>query len=523
MTESATTIAEMPEVESALENGAAEPEDPEIARVEDVEVTSVSDSTSAVPPTTQSEAMQDENSRAVDVDDGAGDSSESSKFTEPAASSTVLGMSAPAEVLSLGSSTSTSTSTSTATEQSSSMGNGGGDLVSSDTQSTADPVSTEITTTSPNGEVATSATAGEQDELPITVAASTTPATPAEPLVETVVSKNNYFQFDQSECVRVNDGSYYCGGQTPPTPAEDQFYVALDADGDREIFASINGQSVQITHNRYDDAAPHYDPVSNTLVWHALIDGRYQIMSYNFDTEEQTQLTDGTQNSMEPSRYGSVTAWQQWGEVSWDIVVHDGHTARLVTSDEVADIAPSVQNGLVIWKRIFADEQRVALYNIAEERVLDITEGSLGAAVTNPRMLLVFESHEANGDRVVHGYDPLLRTLVPLNAAPSPLPERLPSSEPTEEVRALVHAKPTIEEEGSDGEVGVKQATSTDDIALAATTASTTATSTVYDLVIPKQVSENSTTTQETIEVLPPTATSSFDLVIPPTASSTAS
>ncbi len=344
----------------------------------------------------------------------------------------------------------------------------------------------------------------------------------------TVTTNDSFFQFSQDECVQVKDGSFYCGATTAQAPAEDRFFVALDADGDREIFAQQDGETVQITHNRYDDAAPYYDAISNTLVWHALMDGRYQIMSYDFSTETEQQLTSGTANSMEPTRYGSVTAWQQWGASSWDIVLTDGDEERRITNDTISDIAPSVHDGFVIWKRVFESGQRVALYDIAQERIIDVSESESSATVSNARMMLVFESVQANGDRVVQGFDPVTRQIMPLQAESAPVPEELPDSEPTDEVRALVQAKPVTEEELTDTDMVGNTAASS-----SGSTASTTAAvraSTTHDLVIaPTGGTEErvvpatpvSTSTASSTAEPVTVASTTYDLVIPPVATTT--
>jgi hypothetical protein len=373
------------------------------------------------------------------------------------------------------------------------------------------------------------ATSSPEAGTEVTTEADGTETAPSAAPTHTVTTNDTYFQFSQDECVRVADGSFYCGASTAEAPTEERFFVALDADGDREIFLQHEDETVQITHNRYDDAAPYYDAISNTLVWHALIAGRYQIMSYDFTNDETKQLTDDTANSMEPTRYGSITAWQQWGESSWDIVVSDGVETVRITNDAVSDIAPSVHDGIIIWKRVFDSGQRIAMYDVAGKRMLDIAEGDASASVKNARMMLVFESVQANGDRVVHGFDPVTRQLVPLDVAPVHIPEELPDSEPTDEVRALVQAKPVIEEEVL--EQAPTNRTSASSSTTTASSSQSAIASSTLDLVIPAAsttIATPATTTTATtssdggvVSLLDDSATSSYDLVIPPVAATT--
>jgi hypothetical protein len=365
-----------------------------------------------------------------------------------------------------------------------------------------------------------------QDESSVTQSPTTSSSSmlvteTAEPFHQ-VTTNDTFFQFSRDECVRVHDGSYYCGVTEEVQSAEDRFYVALDADGDREIFAQRDGEIIQITFNRYDDAAPFYDAVSNSLVWHALVNGRYQIMSYDFATEDTVQLTEGGGNSMEPARYGEVTAWQQWGETSWDIAVAVDGEVTLITNDAVSDIAPVVHDGIVTWKRVYAGGQQIAVYNLQTKEMIEVSDGGLNGTVSNARMMLVFESVQPNGDKIIQGFDPVLNELVPLTAGPVPLPQQLPTSEPTEEIRALVQAKPLVEEETTDRSRTGATASSTKSMTSSSTT--NTLDDHSYDLVIPATAPTASTSSSSTAVVESSTsgATTTDDLVIPPLATSSA-
>ena len=359
------------------------------------------------------------------------------------------------------------------------------------------PVNETATTTAgaTSTQPAASSTATTTTESTVPTAAKTNTSDSTEesavvdepaPLRTVVTSNSSYYQFSREKCVQVGDGSYYCAEKSKPKPQADSFYVALDTDGDKEIFATLDGETYQVTNNRVDDAAPYYDPLSETLVWHRQIDGRYQIMSYDFDTETETQITNDRTNSMQPVRSGDITAWQHWHEGSWDIVYTDGSDELVLGMDEVPDIAPQVNQQYITWSRVHEGEQQVVVYDIEAEAEVTLPAGEPGSSVRSARMMLVLEGVTREGDTIVRGYDPVTKEIVPLTNQPAPLPENIPDSEPTSEVRALVQQKSSDEE----------LAESTEDLP----PAEPTATSTV----------PTSTTAKDTL-VIPPAATSSVD------------
>ncbi|MAZ30308.1 hypothetical protein CL655_03430 [bacterium] len=354
------------------------------------------------------------------------------------------------------------------------------------------------------------------------VAATTSPVVP---LSHTGATNQNYYQFSKDDCVRVADGSYYCGSSAPEPPPADSFYVALDGDGDREIFAVMEGKTYQITNNKRDDAAPYYDAQSDTLVWHTLISGRYQIMVYDFDEETETQLTAGRSNNMEPTRQGDIIVWQQWGSESWEIMLHDGESVRQLTDNTMPDVAPSVSEGFVVWKRMYDGNQEVVVYDIKNEEESRIDDASVGASVQNARMLLVYEGLTPEGDRVIRGFDPITQELVPIEALPAELPDELPSSDPTNEVRALVQYKPTLEEDeivseplmsgtGSSATTATSSAPQTEPAPAATSTPAEASDNPLILDLATSTVPEKSPAP----DVLPDPE---FDLVIPPAATST--
>lgn len=335
-----------------------------------------------------------------------------------------------------------------------------------------------------------------------------------------VHTNDNYYQFSKDNCVRVADGSFYCDDAPAQTPLVDSFYVALDADGDREIFAVRKGETFQITHNTRDDAAPYYDSVSNSLVWHTLINGRYQIMSYSFDDEEEVQLTTGSVNSMEPSRYGAYTAWQEWGDDGWEVILFDGKTTTQITSNSYPDIAPMVEAEYVIWKRMYENEQVAILYNINGGTELEVRDSSIDTAFKNARFMLVYEGVTPTGETIITGVDTRSGKIVPIGLVPVEIPEEMPTSEPTPEVRALIQPKPsTVENDELEQVDGEEDLTATTSVGV---TEPVVASTTDMTLVIPAASTTESGPVEDSVEAVEPEPEYEIpDLVIPPFASST--
>jgi hypothetical protein len=371
-------------------------------------------------------------------------------------------------------------------------------LETSDLPSTSTPEVTE--TASTTTEVATDDSTGTttvltdeeiddlinpEDELPDTpeeVATTTATTTTEKPVPVTTVHSDSVMQFNRNDCVTVEDGSFYC--QSKKEEAEqgtDGMYALQDKDGDLEIFLQKNGELAQLTFNTVDDAAPVFDAKSNTIVWHRLVDERYQIISYDLDTNEEVQLTADNVNNMEPSRSGNYTVWQRWNNNNWDIVLYDGTETKFITDSEQHDIAPNVKGDLVMWNRLSSDNtQSIELYDIATGEYTTITDEE-GGALSNPRMVLVYETEFANGDVVTKGYDVETGEVTPLANDPAELPEQLPEPDATGETRALVQPKNPTKEDSELGD-SVFPGVDGNNLGNGTTTASTTAVTQPGDL-----------------------------------------
>jgi len=370
------------------------------------------------------------------------------------------------------------------------------------------------TATSTTGQVATSTHASSTAQASSTVAVSEeeeiATTTPISEKDVTYTNDTNRYQFSKQACVTVAAGGFYCvqndtlDNQVPP---EDQVaYAVLRADGFSDIYVRQASGEQQITDNNYDDTAPHYDPASETVVWHRNIDDIYQIVSYSLTTGKESIVTKGLTNNMQPVRSGEVTVWQRWVDGVWQVMLQNGTAKpKQISSGVVHNIAPYVNHGYVIWSVVSGEtEKRVAVYDIAGDTVSYIDDAA-GGQVTNPRFVLMYDTEYSNGDTVTKGFDPQTGKVVPLGASPSPALPDIPKPDPLGETRALLHGKSNNEEDdsgtavtggpnpnpdgtGSSTPVGVTEdtaATTTLDLRPAATsTVANTATTTTDSMVL---------------------------------------
>jgi hypothetical protein len=283
----------------------------------------------------------------------------------------------------------------------------------------------------------------------------------AAPLSLTVES-DNVVQFDRASCVTMEGGAYYCQQDTSSDEQRpDGLYAFPDADGDLEIYLKQSSEFTQLTDNLVDDAAPYFDKVSNSMVWHRMINERYQIMTMDMESAEEVQLTDTNANNMEPTRAGDYIAWQYWTSGAWQIMLFDGTETLQLTTTADHNLAPSIRNGLVMWNRLApGSEKTIEVYDIEAAEYTSITDDE-GGVISNPRMVLVYETEFENGDVVTKGYDLKTGEIAALATTPAPLPEDIPEPDATGETRALIQAKPAGAKEDPDESVSAGTGSST--------------------------------------------------------------
>lgn len=296
---------------------------------------------------------------------------------------------------------------------------------------------------------------------PVIVATTTEPdmqsatATVPVPVQPTAFAQDlNLKSFPKEACITTGDGMFYCKEPTeaPGILGSDRVFSAPDNEGDKEIFVERDGEVTQISFNQYDDASPRFDEVSNTLVWHRLIEGRYQIIRYDIDTEEEIQLTNDLYNNMEPSQYGAVVTWQGWVGADWEIMLWEKGSTTMLTDNTIQDVAPRVMGDYILWESYEDGAWRVKVYD-QRSKIIDTIANADGASVDNPRFVLVYDTKYENGDIETRGYDLDTGKTVPLSATPVQTPQDLPSPDQTGEDRALVQPQVSVK---------TKSATTTD-------------------------------------------------------------
>lgn len=341
-------------------------------------------------------------------------------------------------------------------------------------------------------------------EVGTSSATSTTPMTNDVSTTQT----DNAFAFNKNECTEVEDGSFYCQKISSETMAENDLFAAPDATGDMEIYVMQNGEQIQVTDNAIDDASPYYDARSKSIVWHRLVNDRYQIISYDVETQAETQLTDTSVNNMEPTKNGDYVVWQRWVQNNWEIILREGETETQITDSIEHDIAPHIRGDLIIWNVRSSDgSQSLMTYDISTESFNEIRDTD-GVSVTNPRMLVMYEAQHQNGDTVMKGFDLVTGEIIPIERIPRDIPSDIPSPEATGEVRALPTNPQTEEELGSDSDLDTDEPSDKvvqhheDDLVLTATTTatSTPTTETIdFDLDLRPSDEQIATTTNGTV------------------------
>lgn len=296
------------------------------------------------------------------------------------------------------------------------------------------------------------------DQAATTTVSTTDPTTPT-----LTVESDQMIQFNKNNCLAVEDGSFYCQQATTTSPAADEqgLFSLPDSDGDLEIYIKNSSGLQQITFNTVDDASPYYDPASDSLVWHRLIDERYQIVVYDMASGEERQLTDTSTNNMEPFRADNIIVWQYWDNDAWQIMLYDGETATQLTNTSEHNLAPVVRNNLVVWHRIQYNEKTIEVYDLNSHAFMTIRDDN-GGTISNPRMVLVYDAAMENGDIETRGYDLVTGEITSFAAEPAPLPEEIPDPDNTGETRALLSGKSSTEEDAFDsGHTGNTNASST--------------------------------------------------------------
>ena len=299
--------------------------------------------------------------------------------------------------------------------------------------------------------------------------------------VNTVTNDDNRFSFAKSECTVAGEGTFYCARKNivnKEVSNTDRVFSALDETGDKEIYIEKDGYITQITDNMYEDDAPQYDALSNSIVWQRLIEGRYQIISYDVETSKEVQITSDRYNNMEPQRSGDAIVWQGWIGNDWEIFLLEYDELTMITDNTVQDITPSISSDYIVWQSFESDTWKMKVYDV-RTKSLETIEDANGGSIENPRFVLVYDSKLDSGDVETRGYDLKSGEVIPLTAQPVPVPSEIPDPDQTGEKRALVSppVQPKTKTEASsddDQAFGDNPPVSEDDLVILPMTSSTT-------------------------------------------------
>lgn len=278
------------------------------------------------------------------------------------------------------------------------------------------------------------------------IAATTSTSTVASSSPEIGEHSSAAFEFNAKECALVGNGAYYCNSiKKQQDPLQDGVFSAPDSEGDLEIFVRLHGKEVKVTSNNVDDSAPYYDAVSKRIVWQSLVHDRYQIVSYDTNTNEQSLFTHTSYNNMEPVAYGDITLWQAWVDNNWEIMLNDGASTVQLTHNGVQDVSPHMRGGYIVWQTQFGDGWRVAVYD-QKTKTVEYIKSENGSKIENPRFVLVYDSTNGQGDVQTVGYDLDTKISFKLGSLPAQLPTKLPKPDQTGETRALIQVKQNTRE-----------------------------------------------------------------------------
>jgi len=331
-------------------------------------------------------------------------------------------------------------------------------------------------------------------------------------LTRQLVTEENYYQFSRQSCVPVGDGTFHCSTAADVVSNLDSaIFSEQDNDGDMEIYLRTgNGDVKQITDNDYDDTSPDIHFPTMQAVWQRLVDGRYQIISYDIETRTETQLTFARNNSMEPKISAEGIVWQAWDGSDWEVMFFDGKFTDQITSNDSQDVTPVIEEGYILWSVLGGEKVEAKVYSLEGKEMMTIS-GYEGGSVANPRFVLVYDTQFDNGDVITQGFDPQTGLAKTLASKPVDLPFDIPEPDPVGEIRALIQNK-SIHDENE--VVAVSETSADDDLNLAPTTATSSSTLTVD---IQPELNEVENHTEFDLEL------NDFDLVITDSASSTIS
>jgi len=248
-------------------------------------------------------------------------------------------------------------------------------------------------------------------------------------------------------CLTIDNVGYYClknfegMAATLATSTKITSIQSLPdtAGDDKEIFITRNGESIQLTHNTWDDTFPAMDVTGTSLVWQGMSDGRWQIFFADLSAQAGvsgtisptvTQLTHSTESNFNPRVDGNTVVWQGWVGGNWEIFLADHlspssyypdgeedilpsenrrlgingewHVSRL-SENETHDMFPAISGGLVTWQSFQEGSWNVYAYNMKTGESTQLSQG--GVKSENPRFAVTWDERDAAGNIRMVGYD----------------------------------------------------------------------------------------------------------------------
>lgn len=120
--------------------------------------------------------------------------------------------------------------------------------------------------------------------------------------------------------------------------------------GTNEVFYYINGQTIRLTEDVYQDINPQIS--GNNVVWQGQDGHDWEI--YLLKGNEFVQLSDNNwaipEDDVHPQISGSNVVWQGWDGGDYEIYLYNGSHVINLSNNDTADINPQISGNSVIWQ-----------------------------------------------------------------------------------------------------------------------------------------------------------------------------
>ncbi len=200
-------------------------------------------------------------------------------------------------------------------------------------------------------------------------------------------------------------------------------YSAKDESGDTEIYLNSEGVVTPITDNDREDDLVSWDLNKKFLTWQSLIDGRWQIFSYDIDKKTEQQVTNVNFNNTNPSTLADTIVWQGWVGDNWEIFIGQRNEDSLseqpwrvkqLTDNYYHDMFPKISGNLITWQAFYKDNWHIFIYDLLTEQVRQVSGGE--GLNENPRFMIAWDSKDLEGDIKTVAYDIVSGQVISLNS-----------------------------------------------------------------------------------------------------------